>query len=167
MQERLDEAREVLAERTPRIIDDLEATIEHLRDERRRQANAAYGRVKDGIEKVAHSSNRLLDRLSETVTECDPSVSAGCWPDVTTAYEAAGRTAIAILQGPLRTMLDRVEILFNLDTNATMQKKKSSYLELRSAAQNLREGVRHFADMHNAAAEEFNACVDGSAGPMP
>lgn len=165
VQLRVDEARAVLGEETPRIAGELEKTIQLLQRDRRQQANAAYARLKDGIDEVTQSSNQLLDRLSETVTECDRSVTTACWRDVTTAYEASGRTAVAILQGPLRTMLDRIETFFTLGRNVTTKETKSSYMELRAAAQDLRESVEQFADMHNLAAEDFNACISaGEAG---
>lgn len=164
VQQRVDEARVVLGDRTPRTVTDLQKTIKHLSEDRRGQANVAYARVKRGITEITRSSNRLLDRLSETVTECDRSATTACWPDVTTAYEAAGRTAIAILQGPLRTMLERVEALFTLDKSATTKETKSSYMELRSASKELRERVQHFADIHNVAAQDFNACISADEG---
>lgn len=165
VQLRVDEARTILGEETPRVVGDLVKTIELFQRGRRQGANAAYARLKEMINEITHSSNQLLDRLNETVTDCDRSATSSCWRDVIAAYEESGRTAVAILQGPLRTMLDRIETFFTLGRDVTTKQTTSSYMELRAATQNLRESVQQFADMHNLATKHFNACVSaGEAG---
>lgn len=155
---RVEEAREILAERAPAIGDGLQKIVDLIGKERARQADAVYVRLRDSLEKVEVSSNQLLARLDETATECEMAAAPECWSHVTSAYEEAGSSAIDTLQGPLRTTLQRVERFFSLNKKATTKETRSAYMELRDALRTLRDGVMTFADVHNAAVEEVNAC---------
>lgn len=159
MQVRVEEAREILGERVPSIGDGLQRIIELIRKEQRQRAESVYERVGEGLEQVEDSSNEVLDRFDATVADCDKSASKECWSQVTAAYSAAANTAITTLQGPLRSAFERVEVFFKLDKKATKKVTKSAYLELRTALQKLRAGVVSFADTHNSAVDEFNACT--------